>query len=146
MTTASMRSWLSETRISAGASRSRSGTRSRSMSRPTRPLAAISLAALVRPAAPRSCSATNAPSAARARQQSISLRSVKGSLTCTDGRLSSSSSSSAEASTLAPPMPSRPVRLPISTSALPGPEPAARSMPSALSTPTHMALTRHDSS
>ena len=86
------------------------------MSRPSRPLAAISLAALVRPAAPRSCSATNAPAPASSRQQSMSLRSVKGSLTCTDGRLSSSSSSSAEASTLAPPMPSRPVRLPISTS------------------------------
>ena len=46
----------------------------------------------------------------------MSLRSVNGSLTWTDGRRSSSSDSSADASTLAPPMPSRPVRLPISTS------------------------------
>ena len=46
-----------------GLRRSRRGTRSRSMSRPRRPLAAISLAALVRPAAPRSWSATNAPAA-----------------------------------------------------------------------------------
>ena len=98
------------------------------MSSPTRPLAAISLAALVSPAAPRSCSATSAPASASSRQQSMSLRSVNGSLTCTDGRLSSSSSSSADASTLAPPMPSRPVRLPISTSALPGPDAAARSI------------------
>ena len=76
----------------------------------------------------------------------MSLRSVNGSLTCTDGRLSSSSSSSADASTLAPPMPSRPVRLPISTSALPGPDAAARSMAPGATTPTHMALTRHESS
>ena len=76
----------------------------------------------------------------------MSLRSVNGSLTCTDGRLSSSSSSSADASTLAPPMPSRPVRLPISTSALPGPDAAARSTPSGATTPTHIALTRHESS
>jgi hypothetical protein len=114
------------------------------MSRPSRPFAAISLAALVRPAAPRSWRATNAPAAASSRQQSISLRSVNGSLTCTEGRLSSSSSS-AEARTLAPPMPSAPVRLPISTRAFPGPAAAARSIgPS--TTPTHMALTRHDSS
>ncbi len=116
------------------------------MSSPTRPLAAISLAALVSPAAPRSCSATSSPASASSRQQSMSLRSVNGSLTCTDGRLSSSSSSSAEASTLAPPMPSRPVRLPISTSALPGPEAAERSSAPGATTPTHMALTRHDSS
>ncbi len=76
----------------------------------------------------------------------MSLRSVKGSLTCTEGRMSASSDRSAEASTLAPPMPSRPVRLPISTTWLPGPLAAARSMPSWRSTPTHIALTRHESS
>ena len=55
----SMRSWLSETMISQGSmSASRSGTRSTWMSRPTRPLLAISEDELVSPAAPRSCMLT----------------------------------------------------------------------------------------
>jgi hypothetical protein len=77
----------------------------------------------------------------------MSLRSVKGSPTWTDGRLPASSSpSSAEARIDAPPMPSRPVRFPISTRALPGVRAADRSMASVRTTPTHMAFTRHESS
>ena len=77
----------------------------------------------------------------------MSLRSVKGSLTCTEGRLSSSSSSSAEASTLAPPIPSRPVRLPISTSGVARAGGGGPQHPSGgVTMPTHIALTRHDSS
>ena len=143
-----MRSWLSLTSTSPGAiPSSRSGTRSRSIDRPTPPRLAISLAALVSPAAPRSCSATSSPASLMARHRSISLRSVNGSPTCTLGRLSASSSpSSALASTLAPPMPSRPVRLPISTRRLPTPRAAHDRMRSCGTTPTHMALTRHESS
>src|SRR5207248_332 len=66
-------------------------------------------------------------------EHSISFFSSNGSPTCTLGRLSSAappcpsaSPSSAEASTEAPPMPSRPVAAPNSTSTLPGPAAALR--------------------
>ena len=89
---------------------SRSGTRSVWMSMPTPPLAAISLDEEVMPAAPRSCRATNRPRCSSSRQTSSSFFSVKGSPTWTEGRFCSSvSSNSWLASTLAPPMPSRPV-------------------------------------
>ena len=62
-------------------------------------------------------------------EHSRSLDSSNGSPTCTDGRLvSSSASSSAEASTDAPPMPSRPVDAPNSTRTLPTPAAALRIM------------------
>ena len=68
--------------------------------------------------------------------------SSKGSPICTVGRFSSSASSSAEASTEAPPIPSRPVEAPISTTTLPTPAAAARTMSSVRARPTHIALTR----
>ena len=110
----SMRSWLSLIMISQGSmSASRSGTRSACRSMPTSPLAAISLDEEVMPAAPRSCSATSRSARSSSRQASSSFFSVKGSPTCTDGRFSSRVSSNTWlASTLAPPMPSRPVLRP----------------------------------
>ena len=61
-TTQSIRSWDSLTMISNGSmSASRSGTRRTWRSSPTSPFAAISADEDVRPAAPRSCSATRSP-------------------------------------------------------------------------------------
>ena len=90
------------------------------------------------PAAPTSRSRFTSSS-----EHSIRRLPVKGSPICTLGRFSSSPwSMSCEASTDAPPMPSRPVRAPNSTTTLPGP--AARAAPrrARRRTPTHMALTR----
>ena len=143
-TTASIRSWDSETMISNGSmSASRSGTRATSMSMPAPPLDAISPADEVRPAAPRSWSETSSPWASSSRQHSSSFDSSNGSPIWTVGRFESSPpSSSAEASTEAPPIPSRPVEAPISTTALPSPAAAARTMSPARARPTHIALTR----
>ena len=120
--TQTIRSWLSEITISTGSmSASRSGTRSRWTSRPTPPLA-ISEREDARPAAPRSCSDWTRPPSTSARLASISFLPVKGSPTWTEGRLSSSSSESSWlASTLAPPIPSRPVVAPKRTTWLPAP-------------------------
>jgi hypothetical protein len=97
------------------------------MSIPTSPLLAISQAAEVRPAAPRSCSATSNPRSSSSSEHSISFFSAKGSPICTLGRFAASPSpSSAEASTEAPPIPSRPVAAPKRTSRLPGPVAAER--------------------
>ena len=143
-TTPSIRSWDSETMISKGSmSASRSGTRATSRSIPTPPAEAISLAEEVRPAAPRSCSETSSPFSSSSRQHSSTFDSSKGSPICTVGRFASSPSpSSAEASTEAPPIPSRPVEAPIRTTALPTPAAAARTISSCLAIPTHIALTR----
>ncbi len=143
-TIASIRSWDSETMISKGSiPASRRGTRSTSISIPTRPAEAISPAEEVSPAAPRSCRETSRPSASSSWQHSSSLDSSNGSPIWTVGRLpSSSSSSSAEASTEAPPIPSLPVSEPIRTTRLPGPEAAALTISSVLASPTHIALTR----
>ena len=74
---------------------------------------------------------------------SISFLPVNGSPIWTLGRLASEPSSKpCEASTLAPPMPSRPVFDPYSTSRLPAPAAPAFCSRSAGSTPTHMAFTR----
>jgi hypothetical protein len=74
---------------------------------------AISKEEQVRPAAPMSWMPTMASVAISSRQASIRHFSVKGSPTCTVGRFASlSSSNSAEASRLAPWIPSRPVLLP----------------------------------
>ncbi len=142
-TTASIRSCDSET-ITSNGSRSglRSGTLATSMSIPTPPAEAISQADEVSPAAPRSWSETSRSPASSSRQHSITFFSSKGSPICTVGRLSSPSPSSAEASTEAPPIPSRPVVAPISTITLPTPAAAARIIRSVRASPTHIALTR----
>ena len=143
-TTHSIRSWDSDTMISNGSiPGSRSGTRATSMSMPTSPFDAISEADEVRPAAPRSCSETSRPRSSSSSEHSSSFFSAKGSPTCTVGRLASSASlSSAEASTEAPPIPSRPVEAPNSTSALPGPAAALRTRRSRSHSPSAIALTR----
>ena len=80
---------------------------------PVPELLAISKEEQVRPAAPMSWMPTTASVAISSRQASMRHFSVKGSPTCTVGRLSSAdSSNSAEASKLAPWIPSRPVLLP----------------------------------
>ena len=67
---------------------------------------------------------------------------MNGSPICTVGRLSSESSSSAEASTDAPPIPSRPVRAPNSTTMLPTPAAADLISLSVSISPSAIALTR----
>ena len=143
-TTHSMRSWDSETMISNGSiPGSRRGTRATSMSSPTPPLEAISAAAEVRPAAPRSWSETSSPASSSSREHSSSFFSSNGSPTWTLGRFSCApASSSEEASTEAPPMPSRPVRAPSSTTALPAPAAALRTIRSRGASPSAIALTR----
>ena len=143
-TTQSIRSCDSEIMISNGSmSASRSGTWRTSRSIPTSPLAAISALEDVRPAAPRSCSATSRPSSSSCSEHSSSFFSSNGSPICTVGRLSASASpSSALASTDAPPIPSRPVRAPNSTITLPTPAAALRISLSSSISPTHIALTR----
>ena len=145
-TTHSIRSWDSLTITSKGSMpASRSGTSATSMSIPTSPLEAISEAEEVRPAAPRSCSATIRPRSSSSSEHSSSFFSSKGSPTWTLGRLStapSPSESSAEASTDAPPIPSRPVLAPNSTSTFPGPAAALRTSPSLRASPSAIALTR----
>ena len=122
---------------------SRSGTSETSRSSPTSPLLAISAADDVRPAAPRSWSDASSSRSSSSRQHSSSFFSSNGSPICTDGRLdSSSSSSSALASTDAPPIPSRPVDAPMSTTWLPTPAAAERISRSCGASPTHIALMR----
>ena len=92
--------------------------------------AAVSDAAHEMPAAPRSCTPTARPASSSSRHASMSRFSSKGSPTCTDGRLASSPSAKpADASTLAPPMPSRPVAEPSSTARLPTPSACAEHEP-----------------
>ena len=80
---------------------------------PVPALLAISKEEQVSPAAPMSWMPTIEPVAIASRQASIRHFSVKGSPTWTVGRFASLvSSNSAEASRLAPWMPSRPVLLP----------------------------------
>ena len=143
-TTASIRSWDSEIITSKGSrSASRSGTRATSMSIPTPPFDAISPADEVSPAAPKSWSETSWPRSSSSRQHSSSLDSSKGSPIWTLGRFESSpASSSADASTEAPPIPSRPVEAPMITSRFPGPAAADRIISSVRASPTHIAFTR----
>ena len=104
--------------------------------------AATSATAQLIPAAPRSWSPRSRPRSTSSRHASISSFSWNGSPTCTFGRLAwSPSSKLAEASTLAPPIPSRPVLAPISTARSPGcsAEPLRRR--SAGMNPTVRALT-----
>ena len=73
---------------------------------------------------------------------SISSFSANGSPTWTEGRFEASESAKvAEASTDAPPMPSRPVALPNSTARLPGPGAAARVRCRSSSSPIAITLT-----
>ena len=142
--TQSIRSCDSLTMISQGSMpASRSGTRATSMSSPTSPLEAISADDDDSPAAPRSCSATSSPRSSSSSEHSMTFFSANGSPTWTVGRLSASASpSSAEASTEAPPIPSRPVEAPNRTSGLPMPVAALRIRPSARASPSAIALTR----
>ena len=79
---------------------------------PRSPLAPISTAEQVRPAAPMSWMAMTAPDAISSRQASSRHFSVKGSPTCTVGRFSSILSSNSADAMVAPPTPSRPVLAP----------------------------------
>ena len=143
-TTHSIRSWDSEIMISKGSmSASRRGTRDTSMSSPTSPFEAISDELDESPAAPRSWSEARRSRSSSSRQHSTSFDSSKGSPIWTVGRFDSSSSdSSALARTDAPPMPSRPVRAPSSTSWFPTPAAALRISRWRGARPTHMAFTR----
>jgi len=143
-TTHSIRSCDSLIMISKGAMpASRRGTRATSRSTPTPPLEAISAEEEVSPAAPRSCSETSRPRSSSSSEHSSTFFSANGSPTWTVGRLSASPSpSSAEASTDAPPIPSRPVEAPKSTRALPTPAAALRTMSSLRARPSAIALTR----
>ena len=79
-TTASILSWDSEIMISYGSMlASRRGTRSTARSIPTPPAEAISAEDEVRPAAPRSWTATSSSRSSSSRQHSISFFSSKGS-------------------------------------------------------------------
>ena len=111
-TTATIRS-ATEIMISHGSMpSSRSGTRSSWTSSPA-PSEAISESADASPAAPQSWSDSTSPDSTSSTETSISFFPVVGSPTCTEGRLSASSSpSSWLARTEAPPIPSRPVVAP----------------------------------
>ena len=143
-TTQSIRSCDSEIMISNGSMpASRSGTLLTSRSSPTSPFAAISAEDDVRPAAPRSWSATSSPASSSSSEHSSSFASSNGSPIWTVGRFAPSASpSSALASTDAPPMPSRPVRAPNRTTTLPTPAAAERISFSVSISPRHIALTR----
>ena len=120
-TIATMRSCDSEI-ITSNGSRpgSRRGIASRSTSIPVPPRSAVSQVAQVMPAAPRSWTPTTRPFEISSSVASISSFSANGSPTWTDGRLDGSwSPKVADASTDAPPMPSRPVAEPYRTTRLP---------------------------
>ena len=144
-TMASMRSCDSLVMISKGSIHaSRTGTARTSTSMPTPPRDAVSLVAHVSPAPPRSWIPTTRPSSSRVRHASMRRFSSNGSPTCTLGRLSASASPSpkpAEASTLTPPMPSRPVDDPSSTARLPTPDARPSTSRSVGNTPRHNTLT-----
>ena len=147
MTIASIRSCDSLASTSCGSiDASRSGTRSRCARIPERPAAEVSLSAQVRPAPPRSWMPATSFASYISRQASINSFSVKGSPTCTLGRRagpvpSPRSVKDALASTLTPPMPSRPVFAPSSTTMLPTPRAALSWMRSTGITPRHSAFT-----
>ncbi len=102
---------------------------------PLLPAADVSVSAQVRPAPPRSWMPSTSFASYISRQASMSSFSVNGSPTWTLGRRAGPSSSKvALARTLTPPMPSRPVLAPSSTTTLPTPR-AARQLD---------AVDRHD--
>ena len=143
-TIASIRSWDSLVITSwASMPGSRRGTAETSTSMPTPPRDAVSLVAHVRPAPPRSWMPMTRPSSSICRHASMRRFSSYGSPTWTLGRLSPSSSAEnpAEASTLTPPMPSRPVLEPSSTARLPTPEACPSTRRSVGSNPRHSTFT-----
>ena len=142
-TSSSIRSWDSLARISCGSIEgSRSGTRSSHTRMPVPAAAAVSVSAQVSPAPPRSWMPTTSSASYSSRHASISSFSMNGSPTWTDGRRCSLPSSKvALASTDTPPMPSRPVLAPISTTTLPGPAASFFCSRSTGSTPRQSALT-----
>ena len=108
---------------------------------PERPVR-ISDVAQVMPPAPRSWRPSTRPRSISSSDASMSSFSANGSPTCTDGRLAASASLNvALARTDAPPMPSRPVVDPNSTTRLPGPGAAARVRCRSSSRPMAMTLT-----
>ena len=141
--TTSMRSCDSESRISYGVMpSSRTGTSATSISTPVPDRPAISTPLDVRPAAPMSWMPTMCPLAISSSDASRSSFSVKGSPTCTWGRLASSSpSDSSSEAKVAPWIPSRPVRAPTAISVLPTPSAVPRISSSVRIRPRHIALT-----
>ena len=148
VTMASMRSWLSLVITSqASMPSSRRGTAETSTSMPTPPRPAVSLVAQARPAPPRSWIPTTSLVSSSSRQASISRFSSKGSPTWTLGRLVSSAAPAssplkpADARTLTPPMPSRPVLDPSSTARFPTPDAMPSTRRSTGSAPMQSTLT-----
>ena len=143
VTTAHIRSCDSLIRISSGVRlASRKGTRSSQTCIPPSPLLAISEVAQLRPAPPRSWIPSTSPAWSSSSEHSMSSFSVKGSPTCTAGRLLGPPSSKlSEASTLTPPMPSPPVNAPYRITRLPAPRALDTWMSSWRIAPTHSALT-----
>ena len=91
--TANILSWLSDRSISYALNGCLNGTLSRLINTPTLPFEAISTLEEVIPAAPISCIDSINPNDINSKQPSIKSFSIKGSPTCTEGLLSSSSSS-----------------------------------------------------
>ena len=108
---------------------------------PTSPRSAISAEDDVSPAAPMSWMATMCPLRMSSSDASSSSFSVKGSPTCTMGRLASLCSERSSDANDAPWIPSRPVLAPTAMMGLPTPEATARMSSSSRMSPTHMALT-----
>ena len=136
-----MRSWLSESRISYGVMPgSRTGTSAVSITTPLPERPAISEALEVMPAAPMSWMPTMWPLRMSSRLASSRSFSVKGSPTCTWGRLASESSPSSSLAKVAPWMPSRPVRAPTAISVLPSPWASPRMSCSRFMMPRHITL------
>ncbi len=144
-TIASIRSCDSLVRISKGSNPgSRRGTRSSWSTAPIPARAADSLTAHVMPAPPRSCRPSSRPRSTISSEASINSFPANGSPICTLGRESSLPSSSvALASTLTPPIPSRPVAAPYRTIKEPSctvSDSAVTSL-SAEAIPTHITFT-----
>ena len=122
---------------------SRTGTSAVSISTPLPARPAISVADEVRPAAPMSWMPVMWPLAMSSSDASRRSFSVKGSPTCTMGRLDSSASSlSSSEAKVAPWIPSRPVRAPTAINGLPTPSATPVMRSSCFMRPRHMALTR----
>ena len=131
--------------ISKGSmSASRSGTRPTSMSIPTPPAEAISPAEEVSPAAPEVLQRDQQPALEQLQAALEQLRLLEGVADLDRRPLRVVAlSSSAEASTEAPPIPSRPVEAPIRTISVAGPgRRRADHLARLRASPTHIALTR----
>ena len=142
-TIAHIRSCDSLIKISSGDKvSSRKSTRSSQTCMPPSPFEASSLVAHEMPAPPRSWIPSTSPACSTSRVASISNFSMKGSPTCTLGRLVGPPSLKvSEARTETPPMPSPPVRAPYRTTKFPTPFALARWISSCFIAPTHNAFT-----